>query len=635
MKDSLDCALSTHFGHTQFRALQREIIESVLLGQPTLAILPTGGGKSLTYQLPALLLDGLSIVISPLLSLIQDQTQELERKGIAVARYDSTQSFEQKRDTLKRIESGAVNLFYTSPESLALPELLKTLKSQDIALVAIDEAHCISEWGHSFRPSYLFLPKIVRSLEPHAVLALTATATKKTASDIRKLFRIKTAQQFQNSHFRENLHFKISPVNADNRDQALLDSLENEGRLPAIVYAMRQEDCERVAALLSTNGFNVRSYHAGLTNNARVRIQDAFLHDEIDIVVATIAFGMGVDKPNIRTVIHYHLPKSPEGWMQESGRAGRDGLKSICQLLACGDDLISLENFIYAKEVKPIALERFLKSLSAQGSRAQISPYQSRIQYDFLVSTLDVLMAKLAVSGHLKFTGSQWRHIRAWPVTGKRVDLTSYPAKMRSALECIFSLGDRYDTFEVETEFGIKEKKLWETLHDLRDSDDIVYKPSGWLWNYKVAKPIDEAVLNELLDDLSSQFENGISKVRAVEKIATSRACIPSQLAAWFGEKLSTPCGNCSSCLKGKRMRSLPVSNKESITDEELERIQSLLSKPKQRLHSKQQLTRFLCGIPSPYIRHYFLHKKNEFGMLSHLPYPDVHAYATALLDGA
>lgn len=630
--EPLESALETHFGHSSFRPLQREIIESSLGGLPTLAILPTGGGKSLTYQLPALLLEGVSIVISPLLSLIEDQTQELRNKGIAVARYDSTQDRFQKRKTLELLEKGEAKLFYTSPESLASPELLKALKTQKIAVVAIDEAHCISEWGHSFRPSYLFLPKIVRSLKPHSVLALTATATKKTASEIRKLFRIKTAQQFQSSHYRENLQFKVTPVSSDQRDHALLAGLSSDQRLPAIVYAMRQEDCERIAALLNRNGHSVRSYHAGLSNKARIQIQDDFLHDRVSIIVATIAFGMGVDKANIRSVIHYHLPKSPEGWMQESGRAGRDGKQSLCQLLACGDDLVPLENFIYAKEVHPSTMERFLKSLRSQGNKIQLSPYQTRLQYDFLVSTLDVLLAKLEVRGHLQFTGSEWRYIRAWPVTGKQLDLQSFPRKIRLALESIFALKDRYDSHQSEEEYGVKSSKLWEALGQLRDAGEIIYKPSGWLWNYKLKKELTDSAIQDLLVDFTQQVENGLNKVRAVEKIATTRSCIPSQLAQWFGEKLEASCGHCSSCIGVKRPRKLPSTSEDVLSHTELSAVKEFLTNHSKRFHNAQQLTRFLCGIPTPYLRHYFLHQKSEYGMLSQLPYSDVNAYAKALL---
>ena len=458
--DDLTNALQKHFKHTSFRPLQREIIESVLSGAPTLAVLPTGGGKSLTYQLPALLLDGVTVVISPLISLIQDQTQELLRKGIAVGWIDSTLTSEARFHQLRELRHGDIKIFYTSPESLANPELNNILKSLDISLVAIDEAHCISDWGHSFRPSYLYLPKLVRALKPNAVLALTATATRKTASEIRKLFRIKTANQFNASHKRANLQFKVHPCQASEKDAAMTSALEAPDRLPAIVYAMRQEQCEQIAHTLSRHGFKARSYHAGLNTKARAQIQNAFLNNEIEIVVATIAFGMGVDKPNIRSVIHYHLPKSPEGWMQESGRAGRDGKDSLCLLLACGDDLIPLENFIHAKEVRPAPLEKLLDSLYSQGAKAQISPYQSRVLHDINVSTFEVLLARLEVAGHIKFISSSWRHIWSWKVAGKRLDLTSYPQKLRLALQHIFSLGERYDTFDVEGEFGVKPATL-------------------------------------------------------------------------------------------------------------------------------------------------------------------------------
>jgi ATP-dependent DNA helicase RecQ len=614
--------------------LQREIIESVLSGSPTLAILPTGGGKSFTYQLPALVLDGVCVVISPLLSLIEDQTQELERKGIPVARYDSTLCFHEKRETLKRLDEGEVEIFYTSPESLSNPELLKSLKTLSISLVAIDEAHCISEWGHSFRPSYLYLPKLVRSLKPRATLALTATATRKTASSIRKLFKIKTAQQFQSSHFRENLHFNVIPVLPKEKDTELLKQVENSEQLPAIVYVMRQEDCEKVAAMLSAHGHKARSYHAGLSNTSRIAIQSAFLSDEIDIIVATIAFGMGVDKPNIRSVIHYHLPKSPEGWMQESGRAGRDGDKSQCTLLASGDDIIPLENFAYAKEMEVDTLTGFLTSLRSQGNRIQLSPYQTRLQYDFMSSTFDVLMAKLEVSGHLKFISSEWRYIRAWPVAGKQLDLTGFTKKQQRALDAIFQMRDRYDTHQSQEDFQLSPKLLWKALIELRDSDDIVYKPSGWLWNYQSKKPLDESTIDALTSEASQQLETTLTKAHTVTKIATSKTCIPLALSKWFGETLNQPCGHCSACLGKHTKRKLPTSSAKEPTDTELHSIKELLRTNSRRLTSIQLLTRFLCGIPSQAIRHYYLHQKAEFGLLKHLPFETVRAYATVLLNG-
>lgn len=635
MNNSLQSALERHFGHSHFRPLQREIIESVISGNPTLAVLPTGAGKSLTYQLPALLLDGVTVVISPLISLIQDQTQELQRKGIAVGRYDSTLNQEQRTSELDKLSSGETRIFYTSPESLSNSTLNSVLRAQKIALVAIDEAHCISDWGHSFRPSYLYLPKLVRALKPGATLALTATATRKTASEIRKLFRIKTSHQFNSSNIRKNLEFQITPCLAENKDTLMLETLACSDRLPAIVYAMRQEQCEAIANTLTQSGHKVRSYHAGLNTKARAQIQDSFLTGEIDIVVATIAFGMGVDKSNIRTVIHYHLPKSPEGWMQESGRAGRDGNHSLCQLLACGDDLIPLENFIQAKEVSEQSLSNLISSLYTQGKYAQLSPYHTRVRYGLHSSTLDILLARLEVSGNIKFTGATWRYIWAWPVAGRRIDLSGYSKKIKLTLEYIFSLGERYDTDLVEEQFSLTAAKLWIVLHELRDTGDIVYKPSGWFWNYRIKAPdtSPSQIINSLKEYSKQQIESDLKKLEQVSKIATSRSCIPNNIAQWFGEKSTQACGQCSSCLKLKRPRKLPCSKHAELSDEQLEIVLELINSPKKRLRSNQQLTRFLCGISTPYLRHFWLTRNPHFGMLSERPYTEIYAYSKALLN--
>ena len=635
MADALAHTLSRHFGHTSFRPFQREIIESVLTGTPTLAILPTGGGKSLTYQLPALLLEGVTLVISPLISLIQDQTQELVRKGLPVGRFDSTLSTQQRSQQLSSLRSGEFKLFYTSPESLANPALAVILRQIDVSLIAIDEAHCISDWGHSFRPSYLYLPRIVRSLKPHSVLALTATATRKTASEIRKLFKIKTAHQFSSSHLRPNLEFEVSPCSVEDKDQTLLAALSNKGSLPAIVYAMRQEQCEAIAHTLSAHGHKARSYHAGLNTKARSQIQNQFLNDEIDVVVATIAFGMGVDKPNIRSVIHYHLPKSPEGWMQESGRAGRDGLASRCLLLACGDDVIPLENFIQAKVIRERPLTKLIGSLFEQGRTSKISPYQTRVQLDFHVSSLDIMLARLEVAGYMKFVGTTWRYIWAWPVAGGRLDLSQFPKNVRSALEHIFQLGERYDTDLVEADFSVAPVKLWQALLQLKEDSAIVYKPSGWFWHYKIKNaPLDlPALKHELLENLHKQTETELRKLIEVQKIASTRACIPNKLAQWFGEKVSIPCGSCSSCRKVPRPRKLPSSRSSPVTNNQLDTIHQLLDSPKNRIRTNQQLTRFLCGIPSPYLRHYWLTKNPNFGLLSKHHYADIHPYSKAILN--
>lgn len=542
---------------------------------------------------------------------------------------------EQREASLTAIMSGEIKLFYTSPESLANPELLDRLKRCQISLVAIDEAHCISEWGHSFRPSYLYLPKIIRSLKPEVVLALTATATRKTASDIRKLFKIKQASQFTSSHQRPNLSFRITPALPDEKNSHLLETLSEKARLPAVVYVMRQEQCEEVAHFLTSNQIKARSYHAGLNNAARSKIQDEFLADEIEVVVATIAFGMGVDKPNIRTVVHYHLPKSPEGWMQESGRAGRDGQPSLCQLLACQDDTIPLRNFSEAKRISKLTLSNLLKHLYSQGKIAQISPYHVRVQHDIQTSVLDIALAHLEIKGHIKYKDSSWRYVKAYPLYGHSDDLSSYLSKVRKALQHILSLDDRYDTHQSSEDFAIPTATLWKHLDSLQLSGAYKIIKSGWLWHFAIKKPETdtEAVATELFATLNFQRDQEIAKLAQVVKIATSSACIPNQLAKWFGEQAGDPCGQCSSCLGEKRLRKLPRTKLRDLSNSQISTIHELVAHPKKRFKTNQHLTRFLCGIASPYLRHYWLNRHRHFGLLTDYPYDDILAHVRASLN--
>ncbi|PID78996.1 RecQ family ATP-dependent DNA helicase, partial [bacterium DOLZORAL124_64_63] len=338
--------LARHFGHTSLRPGQEEVIGRVLDGINCLVVLPTGGGKSLCYQFPAVCLEGLTLVVSPLIALMRDQVDVLLEKEVAAARLDSTTTAEGYERTVARLEAGGLKLLYLSPERLEDAALVKLLKGLDIALVAIDEAHCISEWGHSFRPSYLKLPKLVRALKPGVVLALTATASTATAAEIRKAFRILKRDQIQTSFYRENLSFDVTVCAGGEKRGRLLEVLSGAGRVPGIVYATRRGDVEELASFLTSNGIPARAYHAGMPADARAEVQDGFVRHEFPVICATIAFGMGVDMPDVRSVIHYHPPKSPEGWIQESGRAGRDGRPSHCELLVNGDDRTAMESMV-------------------------------------------------------------------------------------------------------------------------------------------------------------------------------------------------------------------------------------------------------------------------------------------------
>jgi len=641
-------ALQTHFGFQEFRPAQLEIIESILAGKNTLATLPTGSGKSLTFQLPSFLLreKGTTIVISPLLSLIRDQVQKLQRQGIAACQIDSTLTSEEKRHNLDELRDSKVQLLYTSPETLANPELLGILKQIPVSLVAIDEAHCYSEWGHSFRPSYLSLPHLTRTIKPYALLALTATATRKVASDIRKAFRIKIAQHIAFSPRRDNLSYNVIPSAGEQRLDTLTGILAKSEHLPAIVYAMQQKQCEEIAHHISTTGLRVKSYHAGMSASSRKQIQDDFLADKNQVIVATIAFGMGVDKSNIRSIIHYHLPKSPEGWMQESGRAGRDGKPAHTYLLACGDDIIPLTNFIRARELEETAVLRLICKFTSQGKTAVIQPYQTRVSLGMLTTTLDVLLAKLELLKVTKYTHATWRYIQMNVLYGRTIQLTDYPKKHRKAIQSIIDSDDRYDLHNSLEDFGITSEKLYETLLEIKISGECYMRFSGWQKHYKVLKDLDKNQIKDLAYELNTyhrnQLEHDELRLNEVIRISTTKACIPVQFEKWFSIAKAelTTCNNCSSCDGESRPRKLPISFKKKrgstspLSDEQLENIKEFLIKKKKYLHNPTQLTCVLCGIGTPYIRHYYLHHHPIFGSFEHISYDDIHPYAIALMQG-
>ena len=324
--------LRAHFGFSEFRAGQREVIASLLAGRPALAVFPTGGGKSLCYQLPAVLLEGLTLVVSPLIALMKDQVDSLRQRGIAAARLDSTLTAEEANAIYDQLYHGTLKLLYVAPERLANENFRARLARTRISLLAIDEAHCISEWGHNFRPDYLKLARFARDLGIERILALTATATPAVAADIRANFQIAERDHTQLSFHRPNLALRVTPCLESEKRQRLLDLLQESAGDPAshaiaptIIYGTRQETAESLAAFLKRNGLPARPYHAGLRDETRATCQEAFMSGEAPIITATIAFGMGIDKADIRRIIHYNLPKSLENYTQEIGRAGRDG----------------------------------------------------------------------------------------------------------------------------------------------------------------------------------------------------------------------------------------------------------------------------------------------------------------------
>ncbi len=348
MPPTPDTILKSVFGYDHFKPLQREVIDNVLKKRDTLVIMPTGGGKSLCYQIPALLFPGLTVVVSPLIALMKDQVEQLREVGAPALFLNSSLTFEEYTQNTQQVLSGKVKLLYVAPETLLTPRTFALLESIQLDCLTIDEAHCISEWGHDFRPEYRQLVDVRRRFPGAVCAALTATATPRVRQDIRSSLNFSGSDEFLASFDRPNLQIEVVPkVNAQEQTFQFLERFKDQS---GIIYCFTRKQVEVLSEALSRKGYSALPYHAGMEDEERKRNQEQFTRDDVQIIVATIAFGMGINKPNVRFVLHYDLPKSIEGYYHEIGRAGRDGLTAVCQLMYNPGDAIKLKYFIKQKE---------------------------------------------------------------------------------------------------------------------------------------------------------------------------------------------------------------------------------------------------------------------------------------------
>ena len=361
-KINLTDELKKYFGFNKFKGNQEAIIQNLLDGKDTFVLMPTGGGKSLCYQLPSLLMEGTAIVISPLIALMKNQVDAMrnfsEEDGIAHFINSSLNkgAIDQVRSD---ILAGKTKLLYVAPESLTKEENVDFLRSVKISFYAVDEAHCISEWGHDFRPEYRRIRPIINEIGKAPLIALTATATPKVQHDIQKNLGMVDAQVFKSSFNRPNLYYEVR-AKTNNIDKDIIKFIKNNSEKSGIIYCLSRKKVEELAEILQANGINARPYHAGMDSMTRTKNQDDFLMEKVEVIVATIAFGMGIDKPDVRFVIHYDIPKSLEGYYQETGRAGRDGGEGQCLTFYTNKDLQKLEKFMQGK---PVAEQEIGKQL--------------------------------------------------------------------------------------------------------------------------------------------------------------------------------------------------------------------------------------------------------------------------------
>ena len=375
MDSALEAAMRRHWGYDRFLPLQREAMECVLAGRDSVVVLPTGGGKSLCYQAPALVAKGPAVVVSPLISLMKDQVDGLRERGVAAARLDSSLPEEERRGVYASLGEGGLKLLYVSPERLLMEGFLERLRSASPAFLAVDEAHCISHWGHDFRPEYRRLGLLREALPGIALHAYTATATPKVREDVALQLRLDNPTVLVGSFDRPNLVYRVAP--ADRGRRLLREALDRHRGEAGIVYAIRRTDVDALAAELSRLGYPAIPYHAGLPDEERRRNQERFLREEAVVMVATVAFGMGIDRPDVRFVLHAGMPKSLEHYLQESGRAGRDGLEAECLLLYSGADFLTWKALL--GELEPEVHEAALQKLNEMAAYCRGTTCRHRV----------------------------------------------------------------------------------------------------------------------------------------------------------------------------------------------------------------------------------------------------------------
>lgn len=602
--------LQQKFGHSTLRDGQQGVIDSILADRSALAIFPTGGGKSLCYQLPALLLDGLTLVVSPLIALMKDQVDRLVANNIAAARLDSSLSQEESIQLYRNLDKGTLKLLYIAPERLANEKFRSRLRRSKLALLAIDEAHCISEWGHNFRPDYLKLTRFAKELKIPRVLCLTATATPEVARDICGHFKIAPEDHHQLTFYRPNLNLKVTPLTGDQRQQHLLQRLKASPTQATIIYTTLQHGAESLAAFLKNNGLSVRPYHAGLRPETRSEIQEDFMAGKIPIICATIAFGMGIDKSDIRAIYHYNLPKSLENYTQEIGRAGRDGKEAHCELLACSDDLRTLANFTYGDTPQPSALSAILRILLDQVDEFDVSTYQLSRVHDIRPLVINTLLTYLELEGFIKATSPFYSTYKVAFSRNLEHLLKGFDPHRQDFLRKLFastlSTSLKVKWIEIDPEhsaatIGEPKDKIVKAIGYLEDLGDISVKPSGVRQGYRLLKkPDDFQALTTRLSELFTRRENSdLQRLQQVVDHAISPSCLYASLLSHFGEPMEK-CGHCCRCLGEVAPSALPTSTPPEITQEQLKLVRELIDQKHPGLRTPRQLARFLCGMTSP-----------------------------------
>ena len=588
--DLLDRILATHFGLATFRPMQREAIESVLAGRDTLVVMPTGGGKSLCYQLPALLLPGITLVVSPLIALMKDQVDRLQKLSIPAIALNSTLTFAQTRALVRRAQGGHIKVIFAAPERLESSPFREELGSLNISLLAIDEAHCISEWGHDFRTSYRRLPQSFEALgegRRPPIIALTATATPEVRADIVHLLKLHNPFEIVTGFERPNLGYGV--LHECDKDARLRDILASLNGDSAIVYGATRKSVEATSLMLRQFGHVAESYHAGIPLELRKRVQDNFLSGRTPIIVATSAFGMGVDKPNVRVVVHYDIPGSLEAYYQEAGRAGRDTKPAHAVLFYSNSDARTQEFLIHANSPSEAEVKAVYNALHEIAGNAVGSIYPSILVTDNIQigqriaktnASIDRILEVLEQSGHVRhyrgMANDRRARVRfiASPARVNEVIFKSNSKQLKGVLNALMRmLGSEAFEKEVYVEEqafldsnSLDRENFMITIRTLEGLGLLRYivptRPKVGMMIYHLSLLGERLPLQYLdigAEKLQQRLEANLKKLEGMVAYASEWSCRSNAILRYFGEhppKLY--CGTCDVCVARSRNRTMP-----------------------------------------------------------------------------
>lgn len=662
MQHSLSASLKQYFGFDTFRQGQEQTITQLLAGQSSLSIFPTGSGKSLCYQLAALQLPHLTLVVSPLLALMKDQLSFLASKNIAAASIDSTLKGNQVQQVMTDIRNGKTKILMVSVERFKNERFRQFIQSVAVSMLVVDEAHCISEWGHNFRPDYLKLPNYRHELNIPLVLLLTATATKQVKLDMAAKFSIEERHIVQTGFYRENLDLSVVPVASEDKNQKLLSIIEQQ-QGAGIVYVTLQQSAEQVARFLTSNNISAKPYHAGFDSEKRQETQDEFMQGKVQIIVATIAFGMGIDKADIRFVIHYDLPKSIENYSQEIGRAGRDGSSSNCLTLANLDGLNTVENFVYGDTPELSGIEVVLENIKADSySILQLNQSESRweIQGLQLVNAsnirqlpLKTLLVQLELYGIIEPLYAYFADFKVKLLKSKQEILAGFNPDRQAFINTIFShtsfkkVWGSLSFDNLLASGDIDRNRVVSALEYLHEQQLIVLETKGMTEVFKInitalSDPLLAASLHQYFME---KEKKEIKRIAALIHFFELDSCLTANLSQYFDDssfgklvqdKDNKVCGHCSVCRGQVAKLSYSFEPKwpsdQQLLTVLLTFIEQLSTKVKQPI-SVDTCCRFLSGMSLPVFARNKVRQMPGFALCEQLPYADIRFKVKLLLN--